>query len=246
MTSTELAAALDAAGDPEDAAFLQRYFKTGPGEYGEGDVFIGVRVPAVRALARQARAMPVDAAFELLGSAVHEHRLAALLVLVDRFVIASRARTRDEGLREELHARYLTAVSRRQVNNWDLVDSSAEVLVGAWLLGPPAQPTDELDRLAGSPLLWERRVAMIATSAFTKAGEAEPALHVAELLLDDPEPLIHKASGWMLREVGKRVSRDALTGFLSAHAARMPRTMLSYATEHLTRQERDVLRALRP
>lgn len=246
MTSTELAAALDAAGDPEDAAFLQRYFKTGPGEYGEGDVFIGVRVPAVRALARQARAMPVDEAFELLGSAVHEHRLAALLVLVDRFVIASRARTRDEGLREELHARYLTAVSRRQVNNWDLVDSSAEVLVGAWLLGPPAQPTDELDRLAGSPLLWERRVAMIATSAFTKAGESEPALHVAELLLDDPEPLIHKASGWMLREVGKRVSRDALTDFLSAHAARMPRTMLSYATEHLTRQERDVLRALRP
>ena len=246
MTSTELAAALDAAGDPEDAAFLQRYFKTGPGEYGEGDVLIGVRVPAVRALARQARAMPVVEAFELLGSAVHEHRLAALLVLVDRFVVASRARTRDEGLRAELHARYLVAVSGRQVNNWDLVDSSAEVLVGAWLLGPPAQPTDELDRLAGSPLLWERRVAMIATSAFIKAGRAGPTLHVAELLLDDPEPLIHKASGWMLREVGKRVSRDALTDFLSAHAARMPRTMLSYATEHLSRQERDVLRALRP
>jgi 3-methyladenine DNA glycosylase AlkD len=246
VTSTELAAALDAAGDPEDAVFLQRYFKTGPGEYGEGDVFIGVRVPAVRALTRQARAMPVDEAFGLLGSAVHEHRLAALLVLVDRFVVASRARTRDEGLRAELNARYLVAVSRRQVNNWDLVDSSAEVLVGAWLLGPPAQPTDELDRLAGSPLLWERRVAMIATSAFIKAGRAGPTLHVAELLLDDPEPLIHKASGWMLREVGKRVSREALTDFLSTHAARMPRTMLSYATEHLSRQERDVFRALRP
>ena len=246
MTSTELAAALDAAGDPEDAVFLQRYFKTGPGEYGEGDVFIGVRVPAVRALARQARSMPVDQAFELLGSAVHEHRLAALLVLVERFVSASRARTRDDDLRSELHARYLLAVSQGHVNNWDLVDSSAEVLVGAWLLGPPAQPLDELDRLAGSPLLWERRVSMIATSAFIRAGHAEPALRVAELLLGDHEPLIHKASGWMLRDVGKRVSRDALTDFLSVHAARMPRTMLSYATEHLSEQERSAFRALRP
>ena len=246
MTSTELAAALDAAGDPEDAVFLRRYFKTGPGEYGEGDVFVGVRVPAVRALARQSRSMPVDQAFELLDSAVHEHRLAALLVLVDRFVSASRARTRDDDLRAELHARYLGAVSRGRVNNWDLVDSSAEVLVGAWLLGPPAQPLGELDRLAGSPLLWERRVSMIATFAFIKAGHAEPALQVAELLLGDREALIHKASGWMLREVGKRVSRETLTDFLSVHAARMPRTMLSYATEHLTEQERSAFRALRP
>jgi 3-methyladenine DNA glycosylase AlkD len=245
-TSTELAAALDAAGDPEDAVFLRRYFKTGPGEYGEGDVFVGVRVPAVRVLVRQSRRMPVDEAFALLGSAVHEHRLAALLVLVERFVSAGRTRTRDDDLRVELHARYLVAVSLGQVNNWDLVDSSAGVLVGAWLLGPPAQPLDELDRLAGSPLLWERRVAMIATSAFIGAGDAEPALHVAELLLGDREPLIHKASGWMLREVGKRVSREALTDFLSEHAARMPRTMLSYATEHLSAPERSAFRALRP
>jgi 3-methyladenine DNA glycosylase AlkD len=246
VTSADLAAALDAAGDPEDAAFLQRYFKTGPGEYGEGDVFVGVRVPAVRALVRQSRSMPVDQAFELLGSAVHEHRLAALLVLVDRFTSASRVRTRDEGVRAELHTRYLAAVARGQVDNWDLVDSSAAVLVGAWLLGPPAQPLDELDRLAGSPLLWERRVAVIATFAFIRAGEAGPSLHVAELLLDDPEPLIHKASGWMLREVGKRVSRKVLTDFLSAYAARMPRTMLGYATEHLSADERAAFRALRP
>jgi len=245
VTSTELAAAVDAAGDPEDAVFLQRYFKTGPGDYGAGDVFIGVRVPAVRALARRSRSMPVDQALELLGSVVHEHRLAALLVLVDRFVSASRAPTRDERLRAELHTRYLVAVSQRQVNNWDLVDSSAGVLAGAWLLGPPAQPIGELDRLAGSPLLWERRVSMVATFAFIKAGHAEPTLHVAELLLGDLEPLIHKASGWMLREVGKRVSREALRDFLSAHAARMPRTMLSYATEHLSDQERSTLRALR-
>jgi 3-methyladenine DNA glycosylase AlkD len=246
VTSAGLAAALDAAGDPDDAAFLQRYFKTGPGEYGEGDVFVGVRVPAVRALVRQSRSMPVDEACELLGSDVHEHRLAALLVLVDRFTSASRARTRDEHLRAELHARYLAAVARGQVDNWDLVDSSAEVLVGAWLLGPPAHPLDELDRLAGSPLLWERRVSVIATFAFIRAGESAPSLHVAELLVDDPEPLIHKATGWMLREVGTRVSREVLTDFLSRHAARMPRTMLSYATEHLTAEERSAFRALRP
>ena len=154
MTSIALAAAIDAAGDPVDAAFLQRYFKTGPGDYGEGDIFVGVRVPAVRALARQSRSMPVGQAFELLDSPVHEHRLAALLVMVDRFVSAGRPRTRDEDLRAELHTRYLEAVAERRVNNWDLVDSSAEVLVGAWLLGPPAQPMDELDRLAASSLLW--------------------------------------------------------------------------------------------
>jgi 3-methyladenine DNA glycosylase AlkD len=245
VTASGLAAAIDAAGDPQDAIFLQRFFKTGPGEYADGDVFAGVRVPVVRGFVRRSRALPVDEAFALLGSAVHEHRLAAVLVLVDRFARASRARTRDDGLRAELHDRYLAAVALKQVDNWDLVDSSAEVLVGSWLLGPPAQPTGELDRLAGSPRLWERRVAMIATFAFIKAGRAEPALHVAELLLDDREPLIHKASGWMLREVGKRVSREALTSFLDTHASRMPRTMLTYATERLTARERAHFRALR-
>jgi 3-methyladenine DNA glycosylase AlkD len=245
LTATELAAAIDAAGRAEDAAFLQRYFKTGPGEYGEGDVFVGVRVPVVRGLVKQARAMPVDEAFALLESPVHEHRLAALLVLVDRFAVASRPRTRDEGLRAELHTRYLTAVAEERVDNWDLVDASAEVLVGGWLLGPPAHPTDELDRLAASPLLWERRVAAISTFAFLRAGDAGPSLHVAELLLEDLEPLIHKASGWVLREVGKRVSREALTDFLWQHAERMPRTMLSYATEQLSADERAAFRALR-
>jgi 3-methyladenine DNA glycosylase AlkD len=246
VTAEQLAAALDDAGAPEDAAFLQGYFQTGPGQYGEGDVFIGVRVPAVRALVRRARGLPVDEAFALLGSVVHEHRLAALLVLVDRFATASKPRTRDEELRAELHARYLDAVARGQVDNWDLVDSSAPELVGGFLVGPPPQPVDVLDRLAASSLLWERRVAMVATHAFIRAGDAGPALHVAELLLDDPEPLLHKASGWMLREVGKRVSLAALTDFLAEHAGDMPRTMLSYATEHLTREERAAYRAQPP
>ena len=245
MTSTELAAAIDAAGDPEDAVFLRRYFKTGPGEYGEGDVFVGVRVPAVRVLVRQSRSMPVDQAFELLGSAVHEHRLAALLVLVERFVSASRPRTRDEALRAELHARYLVAVSRAQVNNWDLVDSSAEVLVGAWLPDHPSSRSVSWIGLPGPRTVGapggDHRDVRLHQGRPRRAGTA-----CRRLLLGDREPLIHKASGWMLREVGKRVSREALTEFLSVHAARMPRTMLSYAIEHLTDQERSAFRALRP
>lgn len=245
-TAAALAAAVDAAGDPEDAASLQRFFRTGPGEYGAGDVFVGVRVPVVRALAARAAGMPPGEASALLTSHVHEHRLAALVVLVDRFKRASRARTRDEALRDELHERYLEAVRAGRVNSWDLVDASAEWLVGAWLLGPPAHAVAPvLDLLAASPVLWERRVAMLATFAFTKAGDPGPALTYAERLLGDREDLMHKAVGWMLREAGKRASRDALLGFLEEHAARMPRTALSYATEHLTADERRRYRAVR-
>lgn len=243
-TAFDLAAALDAAGDPADAQILQRYFKTGPGEYGEGDVFIGVRVPAVRRLVKQARDLPVGEAWVLLESPVHEHRLAALLVLVDRFDRASRPRTRDEVARDDLHAGYLRALAADRVNNWDLIDTSAPTLLGAWLLGPPAQDLVELDRLAASASLWERRAAMLATSAFLRAGDAAPTFRLTEALVDDPEPLIHKATGWMLREVGVRVSRETLTDFLGIHAARMPRTMLSYAVEHLTPQERAHFRSL--
>lgn len=244
-TAAELVEAIDAAADPENAVLRQRFFKTGPGEYAEGDVFAGVSVPVLRRLARQSRDVPVDEAVELLGSPIHEHRLTALLVLVDRFRVASRARSRDDHLRTRLHSRYLAALTQGQVNNWDLVDSSAETLVGAWLLGPPRQPDALLEVLAASVSLWDRRVAAIATFAFIKAGDPGPALHVAELLIEDHQPLIHKATGWMLREVGKRNSRETLTRFLDTHAAKMPRTMLSYATEQLAPEERECYRGLR-
>jgi 3-methyladenine DNA glycosylase AlkD len=245
LTASALAAAIDAAGDPADAVFLQGFYKPGPGQYGEGDVFAGVRVPVVRALVRRAAGMAPSEATALLASPVHEHRLAALLVLVDRYRRATRPRTRDDAERDALHARYLEAVRAGRVNSWDLVDCSAEWLVGDWLLGPPAHDVGRvLDPLAASPVLWQRRVAMLATFAFTKAGDAGPALTYAQRLLGDREDLMHKAVGWMLREVGKRADAAALAAFLEQHAARMPRTALAYATEHLDPAERARLRSL--
>ncbi|MEN2741052.1 DNA alkylation repair protein [Microbacterium sp. X-17] len=245
LTAAALQAAIDAAGDPEDALFLQRFFKTGPGEYGEGDVFVGVRVPATRAIVKRFERMPLSEALRTLRSPVHEHRLAALLVMVRQFAVASSARQRDDALRSALHDGYLDAVREGCVNNWDLVDASAEYLVGEFLRGGGGDADAELDALAASPALWERRVAMLATFAWTKAGDGGPALRIASLLLDDREDLMHKAVGWMLREVGKRVDRALLLGFLDAHAARMPRTALSYATEHLSPEDRARYRALR-
>jgi 3-methyladenine DNA glycosylase AlkD len=227
--------ALAEAADPADAVFLQRFFKTGPGQYGEGDVFIGVRVPATRAVVKQFRhELDVDAIDELLDSPVHEHRLAGVLLLVAWY-------PKDP---DHVFDRYLAAVGRGRVNNWDLVDSSSEHIVGPHVRTGRTDP-DLLDELAASADLWERRVGVLATFDFIKHGDAAPALRLAERLLTDREDLMHKAVGWMLREVGKRVSREQLTGFLDAHAAAMPRTMLSYATEHLTPEERARYRAMR-
>jgi 3-methyladenine DNA glycosylase AlkD len=170
----------------------------------------------------------------LLDDPVHEHRLAGVLLLVAAY-------TRDP---EAVYVAYLAAVARGRVNNWDLVDASSEHIVGPHVrLG--RAPASVLDELAASPDLWERRVAVLATFDFIKHGDAEPALRLAATLLDDRHDLIQKATGWMLREAGKRVSREALLGFLDAHAAAMPRTMLSYATEHLDPELRAHYRAMR-
>lgn len=233
--------ALAAVADPDDAVFLQRFFKTGRGEYGEGDVFIGVRVPQTRAVAKRFALLPLPELRALLDSPVHEHRLAALIVLNAAFARASRARTRDDAERERLADFYLRAVRDGRVNNWDLVDASAEYVLGAFLLD---RPRGILDELAASPVLWERRVAVLATFAFLKAGDASTTLALAARLLDDPEDLMHKAVGWMLRETGKRVDRALLLGFLDEHAARMPRTMLAYATEHLDAATRAAYRSV--
>ena len=242
VTAAEVRDALAGVADPEDAVFLQRFFKTGQGQYGEGDVFIGVRVPQTRAVAKQFGGMPLDQISELLDSEVHEHRLAALIILNRDFELASRARGRDEARREEIAAFYLDAVRRGRVNNWDLVDSSAEFVLGAFLVD---RPRDVLFDLAASDVLWERRVAVLSTFAFIKHGDSSTTLDLAAVLLDDEEDLMHKAVGWMLREVGKRVDRDVLLAFLDEHAAAMPRTMLSYATEHLSAEQRAYYRARR-
>ncbi|MFE1664464.1 DNA alkylation repair protein [Microbacterium sp. P02] len=242
LTAAHLAARLDALGDPAHAEILQRFFQTGPGGYAEGDEFIGVRVPATRTVVKEFAALPAAEATALLASPVHEHRLAALLVLVAQAERA--ARTGDDDARRKIFDLYLAAVSRGEVDNWDLVDSTAEQIVGRWLREQDdVEAFARLDRLAAGPL-WERRVAVIATFAWIKAGDAEPTLRLAETLLGDREPLIHKAVGWMLREVGKRVDRGELLAFLEENAGRMPRTMLSSAVEHLAPSKQARLRAI--
>ncbi|MFB2599011.1 DNA alkylation repair protein [Herbiconiux sp. P17] len=240
--AAEVIKALGAVADAGDAVFLAGFFKSGPGEYGEGDQFIGVRVPATRKVAKAFPGIDPAAIDILLDSPVHEHRLAALFLLRARFDRARASRTADPEIEAATVEQYLAAVYRGRVNNWDLVDSSADQILGQWLLD---KPRDLLFELARSDVLWERRVGVLATFAFIQAGDASTTLEIAPLLLDDRHDLMHKAAGWMLREVGKRVDPALLTGFLDEYAARMPRTMLSYATEHLTPEQRVHYRALR-
>jgi len=215
----DIEARLHALGDPESARFVQRFFRTGPGEYGQGDRFLGIRVPVLRRLAREYRGLPVDAIAPLLRSPWHEARLLALLLLVDAY-----ARGGGE-TRDAIHRLYLESTG--YVNNWDLVDASAPQLVGAHL---ETRDRSILDRLARSDSLWERRIAIIATFYFIRRNDFGSTLRIAEALVDDAHDLIHKAVGWMLREVGNR-DRAVEEAFLRRHHRTMPRTMLRYAME---------------
>ncbi len=206
-------------GDPRDASFLQRYFKTGPGEYGEGDRFRGIRVPVVRKMAKKHRALPLEQVWLLLKSPYHEDRQLSLFLLVENY------RKGDAAIRQLIYHGYLEHTGF--INNWDLVDATAEHIVGAYLLDRDKQP---LIRLAQSENLFERRIAMLATHHYIKKGLFEDTLRMARLLLNDPEDLLHKAVGWMLREVGNRDMATA-ESFLRDHYLRMPRTMLRYAVE---------------
>ncbi len=220
MTATEVRTKLIALASPVVAASSARFFKTGSGQYGEGDTFVGVRVPVLRKLARECRDLPLTEIEVLLHSPVHEERLLALLILV---LGVSKC---DDGHRKAVYDFYLG--NTRHVNNWDLVDTSAPAIVGGYLRDKPRQP---LIRLAKSASLWERRIAVVATQHFIRLDQFDDTLAISRLLLADKEDLIHKAAGWMLREVGDR-DGAALEGFLKEHAAVMPRTMLRYAVEH--------------
>jgi 3-methyladenine DNA glycosylase AlkD len=226
-TAADVQRALREVASPKRAASSAWFFKCGKGEYGEGDQFIGVTVPQQRAVARKSTALPLSQIDRLLRSKIHEDRLTGLFILVHQFM-----RARDEVERKKIHGFYLGRL--RHVNNWDLVDSSAPYVICA----VPAGNLALLTKLSGSKNLWERRVAMVATWHCIRQGSAREALHIAERLIDDEHDLIHKASGWMLREVGARVGRAHLRGFLKSHAATMPRTMLRYAVEHLSKPER--------
>jgi 3-methyladenine DNA glycosylase AlkD len=229
QTAAAFRTALAALADPVRAQHSARYFKTGKGEYGHGDVFAGAKVPQTRAVVRTFRKMPLGEVKKLLRSKVHEERLGALLILVHQ------SQRGDNAHRQACFDLYMQNL--RWVNNWDLVDSSAGQVVGAWLRDS-GQSRAVLYKLARSKDLWERRVAMLACSHFIGAKESTDALAIATLLLHDPHDLIHKAVGWMLREVGGRVGLDELRGFLQRHAATMPRTALRYAIEKLAPAER--------
>ncbi len=219
MTAKEILKRLKQLENPADAKFLQRFFKTGPGEYGEGDVFLGIRVPAARKLVREFRdQVPLAEIEKLLESEFHEARLLALFLLVEKF-------RREEESRKEIFEIYLSRTDR--INNWDLVDLSAPNIVGGWLFERDRKP---LYRLVKSKSVWERRIAVLATFYFIREKDFADALELAELLLRDEHDLMHKATGWMLREIGKRDVKTLET-FLDRHAAKMPRTMLRYAIE---------------
>jgi 3-methyladenine DNA glycosylase AlkD len=217
---------LRSLGCPQQAAILARFFKTGPGQYGEGDRFIGVKVPVTRKVAKEFKGLPLTEVESLLHCEIHEERLLALVILVAQFEKG------DDATRKRIFDLYLT--NTRHINNWDLVDLSAPQIVGGFLENRSRQP---LDRLAKSASLWERRISILATHWFIRHGDFADTLRIAEKLLADKEDLIHKATGWMLREVGKR-DVGALEEFLSQHCRAMPRTILRYAIERFPEGKR--------
>ncbi len=226
MKAGDVQKALAALADPEVEAGARRFFKTGPGQYGEGDRFRGIKVPVIRGVAGEFRALPFAEAKRLLSSAFHEDRLAALIILIRQF------KKGDEPLRERIYRLYIA--SARWVNNWDLVDTSAPHILGAWLEDKDRAP---LYLLARSENLWERRMAMLATQWYIRKGDFEDALRLAALLASSEEDLMHKAVGWMLREVGAR-DREREEAFLARRYKTMPRTMLRYAIEHFPEARR--------
>ena len=211
--------------NPEKAVFLPRFFKTGPGQYAEGDKFLGVTVPNQRLVAKKYKDLPLNQVEKLIGSPWHEERLTGLFILVGIY------QKGDEKVKKEVYDFYISHT--KNINNWDLVDTSAGYIVGQYLENRP-EKMKVLRQLAKSDLLWERRIAMIATLAYIVKGSSEEALEIAEVLLNDKHDLIQKAVGWMLREVGKRCSRQVLVEFLNKYYKTMPRTTLRYAIEHFS------------
>jgi 3-methyladenine DNA glycosylase AlkD len=217
---------LEKLADKGKAQVLQRFFKTGPGEYGEGDVFLGIKVPELRKLAKEYQGITLKESKQLLKSPIHEQRLLALLILTRSFSKGG------EGRKKRIYDFYLK--NTRYINNWDLVDISAEYIVGAYLMERSKKP---LYGLAKSETMWERRISIMSTFHYIKCDQFYQTLKISKMLLSDEEVLIHKVVGWMLREVGKR-DLPIEEKFLKAHYKMMPRTMLRYAIERLPEAKR--------
>ncbi len=224
----EVISELEKLKDPQKANILSKFFKSGKGEYGEGDVFLGIKVPQTRIVAKKYFSkIDLEDAKQLLLSKIHEHRLIALLMLVEKY------QKSDDSGKEKIYDFYMT--HSQLVNNWDLVDSSADKIIGAHLMD---KDKGKLYEYAKSENLWQRRISIISTFYFIKKGKFSDTLKIAEILLSDKHDLIHKAVGWMLREMGKRGGEKELLEFLEMNSKKMPRTMLRYAIERLNLEQK--------
>ncbi|MBU0615799.1 MAG: DNA alkylation repair protein [Nanoarchaeota archaeon] len=221
---SELKKVLQSESDKKQARLLQRFFKTGKGEYGEGDIFLGIKVPVQRKISKQFNGLSLDEIQQLLDSKVHEHRMVGLFILIENY------KKSDD--KKKIFDFYLSNTSN--INNWDLVDLSAPNIVGDYLLD---KDRSVLYKLARSDLLWEKRISILATFAFIRENDFKDNLKIANVLLNDKHDLIHKAVGWMLREVGKR-DQEVEEKFLKDHYKSMPRTMLRYAIEKFSEEKR--------
>lgn len=220
---------LQALSDAEKREIFPKFFKAGKGEYGEGDRFLGVTVPNIRAIAKLHKDISIEEIRELIQSEWHEVRLCALIIMVEK------SKKKDEALRKELFNLYLSQTKR--INNWDLVDLSCRFIIGEYLLD---KSRDILYHLAQSPLLWDNRIAIVSTYAFIRKGQLEDTYALSDLMMQHPHDLMHKAIGWMLREAGKR-NPERLYDYVMSHRADMPRTMLRYAIEKFSPKERTIL-----
>ncbi len=225
---------LKTAGHPDKAKILSGFFKTGKGEYGEGDVFLGIYVPIQRAIAKKYTDLDLAELETLLKNKIHEHRTGALFILCDQY------KKSDDKTKEKIFKFYLKNTSR--INNWDLVDLSAPNIVGEWLL---KKDKKILYKLARSKNLWEKRISIVSTLAFIRTKQLHDTLKISEILINDNHDLIHKAVGWMLRETGKR-DEIVLRNFLNKHATKMPRTMLRYSIEKFNKTDRNYYLCLKP
>ncbi len=226
MSLIEIQKSLRKLSNPEKAKFVARYFKTGKGEYGEGDIFLGLSVPESRKIAKKFSNLSIDEVSELLTSKIHEERFVALEILVFRFEKG------DEKLREEIYKFYLK--NKVYINNWDLVDTSAPYIVGEFLKN---KDKSILIKLAKSKNLWEKRISIVSTYAFIKNNDLKTTFEISKILLSDSHDLIHKAIGWMLREAGK-ISQEELENFLKTNYFSLPRTTLRYAIERFPEEKR--------
>lgn len=226
MTANDAKKKLKSLASPDVAKLSVRFFKTGPGQYGEGDTFIGIKVQTLRTVSREFRSLPLEEIESLLNSPIHEERHLALMVLVLQVAKC------DAAYRRAAFDFYLE--NTKFINNWDLVDCSAPQVVGGYLLDKSRRPLVELTK---SQSLWERRIAIVSTQHFIRHDDFADTIAISQRLLKDEEDLIHKAAGWMLREVGKK-AKGVLEAFLDQHGTVMPRTMLRYAIEHFSPDQR--------